>query len=219
MNVDAPDQTGSEDEKLKGSPLYGGVIAFLSSLCCTVPLIAVILGFAGVPFLLRLSKFRPYFIVLSLILMGGALWWTWRRNRSCCVTREQQKRLNRTLTIMAGAYLIVFLGLSYGLGALVNQYDAPSATVGRKQSLSEGAIGNATRRLDVKVADLDCAACSTTIPAFLIRQPGIEDAKVNYPEGTGYVLFDDSITKEQVVAKFADAGYKVEITGESRLAN
>ncbi len=205
----------NEEEKLKGSPLQGGLIAFLSSLCCTVPLIAVIFGFGGVPFLLRLTKFRPFFIALSLVVMAGALWWTWRRNQSCCVTREQQKRLNRTLTMMTGVYVVVFLGLAYGVPALVTQ----GQTSAIAQNGIETSVGVATNRVDVKVEGLTCSTCPASIRSLLTAEAGIQDAQVSYPEGTGYVLFDDSITKEQVVAKFADAGYEVEITSESKLAN
>ena len=219
MNTDPTGHTPSEEEKLKGSPLQGGLIAFLSSLCCTVPLIAVIFGFGGVPFLLRLTKFRPFFIALSLVVMAGALWWTWRRNRGCCVTREQKKRLNRTLTMMTGVYVVTFLGLAYGVPALLAQAQTP-AVAQNGVGAPGGAAGEvATKRIDVKVEGLTCSACPASIRSLLTAEAGIQDARVSYPEGTGYVLFDDSITKEQVVAKFTDAGYEVEITGESKLAN
>lgn len=207
----------SEEEKLKGSPLHGGVIAFLSGFCCIVPLIAVILGFGGVPFLLRLTKFRPFFIVLSLVVMAGALWWTWRRNQSCCVTREQQKRLNRALTMMTGAYVVVFLGLAYGVPALVTQVQTfATAQNGIKMPVADGA---ATKRIDVKVEGLTCPTCPASIRSLLTAEVGIQEARVSYPEGTGYVLFSDNITKEEIIAKFTDAGYKVEIISESKLAN
>ncbi len=207
----------SEEEKLKGSPLHGGAIAFLSSLCCTVPLIAVIFGFGGVPFLLRLTKFRPFFIALSLVVMAGALWWTWRRNQSCCVTREQQKRLNRTLMMMTGVYVVVFLGLAYGVPALVAQVETSAIARNGIEMPVAGEV--ASNRIDVKVEGLTCPTCPASIRSLLTAEAGIQDAQVSYPEGTGYVLFSDNITKEEIIAKFTDAGYEVEITSESKLAN
>ena len=79
--------------------------------------------------------------------------------------------------------------------------------------------GEATKRIDVKVEGLTCASCPATIRSLLTAEPGISDARVTYPDGNGYVLFNDSVSKEEIIAKMSDAGYKVEITGESKLAN
>lgn len=79
-----------EQAEIKGSPFYGALVAFLSSLCCLLPLAAILFGFSSLPFLLKITTLRSYFIAGSLIVMAGVLWWTWRRNQSCCSTAEKK---------------------------------------------------------------------------------------------------------------------------------
>jgi len=203
----------AEASEIKGTPFYGAGIAFLSSLCCLLPLMAVLLGFGGLPFLLKLTTLRPYFIGFSLIVMAGVLWWTWSRNRSCCTTAEKKRRLYFILAAMTAAYLVVFAGLSLVLPSFVTNYAQTAENPGDNAAAKEFI---AMTRLDVTVEGMSCPTCPATIRSLIMSEQGVKDARFSYPDGKGYVVFDESkITKGKIIEVLAQGGYQLTITRET----
>jgi mercuric ion transport protein len=59
--------------------IVGSVLgSFLASACCIVPLVFAILGISGAGFALRFEPLRPYLLVLTYGLLGGAFYMTYR---------------------------------------------------------------------------------------------------------------------------------------------
>ena len=61
--------------------LVGG---FLASVCCIVPLAFALLGLSGAAFALRFEPLRPYLLVLTFGLLGGAFYLTYRPVKAGC---------------------------------------------------------------------------------------------------------------------------------------
>ncbi len=202
-----------EEEKIKGTPIFGAVFGVLASLCCAGPLVALTLGLGSVPFLVGLSRYRPYFIALSFVLMAGALWWTWKRNSSCCVTSEQKKRLYMTMTSITGAYLIVFLSLTYALPLLTNQYQAINNT----KTTSKNMIV-ANKRVDLEIGGMTCSGCVTTVGSMLNEMKGVKEAKINFYDGTAVILINDAVfNKKEMITALNSFGYEGKIVSETQL--
>ena len=65
--------------------MAGSVLAgFLASLCCIVPLAFALLGLSGAAFALRFEPFRPYLLLLTFALLGGAFYLTYRPESAAC---------------------------------------------------------------------------------------------------------------------------------------
>ena len=61
--------------------VFGG---FLASVCCIVPLAAALLGISGAAFALRFEPLRPYLLLLTYGLLGGAFYLTYRPAKAAC---------------------------------------------------------------------------------------------------------------------------------------
>ena len=66
---------------LKTRASLGGAVAaaLAAAACCVGPLIFALLGIGGAGFLVALEPYRPAFTVLTLGLLGGGFFWTYRR--------------------------------------------------------------------------------------------------------------------------------------------
>lgn len=70
----------AERATLAGSML-GGVLA---SACCVGPLVLSLLGVSGAAFAQRFEPWRPYLLVLTYGLLGGAFYLTYRPGGADC---------------------------------------------------------------------------------------------------------------------------------------
>lgn len=193
----------AQEEKVKGSPLAGALIAFFSSLCCLLPLAAILLGFGSLPWLLKLTTYHPYFIAVSVVALAALLWFTYQRNISCCSTEKRKRQLYLTLGLIALAYGLTFSFTSLALPALLNKYTEPKKAVAKPNVK--------IARLTMVVKGLSCPSCTNTIRSLLMQKPGVKDAQVLYPSGVGYVVYDPLVIKKsEIVNIIASRGYKVE---------
>jgi len=69
----------------KTAALAGSVVAsVLASVCCIVPLAFAMLGLTGAAFAVRLEPLRPYLLLLTYSLLGGAFYLTYRPGKVEC---------------------------------------------------------------------------------------------------------------------------------------
>lgn len=54
------------------------ISAFAASICCIGPLAAAFLGLTGLGALVRYERYRPFFTILTLALLAGAFYLTYR---------------------------------------------------------------------------------------------------------------------------------------------
>ena len=65
--------------KAQSATMFGSVISgVLASACCIGPLVFALLGISGAAFAHRFEPFRPYLLVLTYALLGGAFYLTYR---------------------------------------------------------------------------------------------------------------------------------------------
>lgn len=93
------------------------VTAFAASICCIGPLAAAFLGLTGLGALVKYERYRPYFTGLTLALLAGAFYLTYRpKPAAACAPgslcqeagADRVQRLNRVvLWIVTAAVLLV----------------------------------------------------------------------------------------------------------------
>ena len=96
--------------------------AFLASLCCIGPVIFALLGVGGIGSAARFEAYRPYFVGLTVILLGGAFYMTYGRRQACepgltCEVRGVGKA-NRIVLWVATVFALVFVAAPYLLSLL-----------------------------------------------------------------------------------------------------
>lgn len=57
------------------------------------------------------------------------------------------------------------------------------------------------RRLSLRIKDMHCGSCASSIEHAVKRQKGVIKAKIDYSKGVGTILYDpDIVNKEQIIA-------------------
>jgi len=75
--------------KAQSATALGSVIGgVLASACCIGPLVFALLGISGAAFAHSFEPFRPYLLVLTYGLLGGAFYLTYRPAKAECAPGE-----------------------------------------------------------------------------------------------------------------------------------
>ena len=224
--MDDKEQEIQPKEELKTKSTFGlGVgAAIIGSLCCTVPLMAIFVGFGSASILFSFSQYRPYFLALSFVLLAGALWWNWRRNKKCCQTKQAKERLLNITYTIAILYVLILGFLTYGVPKIVASYQASnkkqqvsSKQISKNQELktSSNQIGKNEVRLNVAIEGMTCPSCATGLNQLMMNKKGVIDASISYSSGKGYVVYDKGvINKEGVLKALKVTGYKIKLVSE-----
>lgn len=104
--------------------------AFLASLCCLGPLLFALLGIGGAGLLVKFEPYRPYFMLLTLGMLGAGFYFTYRKPRvaapaaasglACDCAHPGANRLGKVMLWAATALVIGFLAFPYLARALFN---------------------------------------------------------------------------------------------------
>ena len=116
-----PDDPAERTQKLLAvGGIVGGIAA---SSCCIVPLVLFSLGVSGawISTLTRLAPYQPYFIGVTLALIGCGFWLVYRARKTTCVegatcARRLPNRIDTTGLVVATVLV---------LGALAFDFLAP----------------------------------------------------------------------------------------------
>lgn len=98
----------------------GGIVgAIIASSCCVLPLLLVTLGISGtwIGSLTALEPYKPYFLVVTAILLGAGFWHVYIRPKKACADGSYCARLTSGRITQAALWLATVLAL---LAATVN---------------------------------------------------------------------------------------------------
>jgi len=66
--------------KMQKASLAGSLISgILASVCCIGPIVFAVLGIGGAGFILKFENYRPLFIVVAVIFLGTAFYFTYKK--------------------------------------------------------------------------------------------------------------------------------------------
>ncbi len=97
----------------EGWTVAGAAVAgLLASACCLGPVVAVVLGFGSAAFAVALEPYRPYLIALTLLLLGLAFYFVYRKPRAeacgpegACRTAPRERTLKVLLWVVTAIVL------------------------------------------------------------------------------------------------------------------
>jgi len=193
---------------MKLAGLTGLLTAFISSLCCTIPLLTLLVGATGsAGGWAWLEPLRPYNIALTV----GALGWAWyeqlkpRKTMECnCETKKtafwQTKSFLGVVTGMA-LLLLAFPSYSNFLYQDKNQATVQPAQTGTQQVAY------------VTIKGMSCEGCEHHIKQEVTKIKGVSAVDVSYQKGAATVKYDSKKTSLADIKKAVDGtGYKVTST-------
>lgn len=71
--------------RVESAAVVGSIVSgSLASLCCVGPLVFALLGISGAAFAHRFEPFRPYLLVVTYALLGGAFYFIYRPQPATC---------------------------------------------------------------------------------------------------------------------------------------
>lgn len=184
--------------------------ALAASVCCTIPLLFVILGMGGawVGTFTALQPYRPLFIVLALVFLGYAGYREYRITVGfqCDCKARVQGRMRR-------AFLAV--GLTASLGLIASPWiihsTVPASTAGLPAM-----DAYAVQEVVLEIEGMTCAACNITVRAALTNLDGVEEARVTYEPPQAIVTYDPArVSVEQMVEATTSVGYPSRVKTKS----
>lgn len=193
---------------MKTTGFIGVFTAFVSSLCCTVPLLAVLVGTSGsAGGLVWLESFRPYSVALTL----GALGWAWyeqlktKKMIDCgCDTKKPSFWQTKGFLGMVTAVALLLLTFPSYSNLLYGE---------RKQEVVQSSQQDSQKVAYVTIKGMSCESCEHHIKKEVNKLKGVSAIDVSYQKGAATVKFDSTKTSIADIKKAVDAtGYKVTST-------
>jgi mercuric ion transport protein len=183
------------------------VAAFAASLCCLGPLILAGLG-VGATVFSPLVALRPYFVVLSAILLAAGFYFVYRKPKAvaacegeaCAPNSRAHGWAKPALWLATLAVLALAMFPTYG-----------SKLVGQAQPRDPVAVATVATA-QFKIANMDCPVCADVIQHKLVATPGVLGADVLYPAGSATVKYDArKVAPAQLVQIIDTTGFKASV--------
>lgn len=195
-------------KNLSNKGLIGAVLAAAAaSVCCVGPLVLLGLGVSGawIGTLSSFEPFRPYLIILTLILLGYAFYQIYRKPKpvecpsgSHC-THTNSDRINK-ITLWTVTLLV--------LGLLSVPYLTPVLADNRHPVTANAEV----REVVLDVPGMSCASCPVTIRKSLEHVDGVIAANASFDTKTVIVRYDpDKISTRDLMIATSNAGYEATV--------
>lgn len=188
-------------EKTTLASVGGMSAAVIASLCCIGPLLVVFLGVGSIAAFSVFEIYRPYFIGLTVALIGLAFYLTYRKREVKCEDGTCKIESASTWAKTGVWTVAVLAGLAVGFPYLGF---APQASVNKAVDSTAVVILN--------IDGMDCKACAAGIEGSLANIKGVRKARVDFESGKATVEYDDMIVKPTVfVDRVNESGFKATI--------
>ena len=190
---------------MKLTGLVGLATALMSSLCCTVPLLAFVVGATGMAGNLTwLEPLRPYTIALTI----GALGWAWYQQEKPEKTIECACENKKTTSWQTKA----FLGGVTGVALLLLAFPSYSNWFyqDKAQTVGQAARTDTHQVAYVTIKGMTCAGCEQHVKSEVTKLKGVTGATVSYPKSQAVVRFNPKQTSVAAIKKAVSVtGYQV----------
>jgi mercuric ion transport protein len=170
---------GKDNKVLSGSGL---LLAVTSSLCCIVPLLAMIGGAGGmVSAFSRAAPLRPYLLAATALVLGFSFYRAYRPQRKDdCGCEERKSGLQSKTFLWVVAVVSVLLStFPYYAGVFEGRVASP--VVASTPNVQQAVI---------RIKGMGCADCEGLVNHALLQRKGVQDVHTSYAKGEAVVHFD-----------------------------
>jgi copper chaperone CopZ len=180
--------------------------AITASLCCIGPAVLAALGASSLGAFAAFEKFRPFFIGLTVVLLGLAFYLTYRKRQvvcedgSCKITGAGRwNKMGVWSATLIAALAIAYPYIAAKSSAATNAAFLPKATV------------------VLEIKGMTCNACASHIQTALSEIKGVARASVEYETGKGVVEYDPALVQpEALIKRVKETGYKATLTQDNK---
>ena len=181
------------DGKLIGAGLFTAIAA---SMCCITPVLALIAGTSGLASTYSwLEPFRPYFISLTILVLGFA--WYQKLNRKkqidCNCETEKKPKFSQSKKFLAivTAFAILMLALPYYSGIFFPKPEKQTKVMDKSN----------IQKTMFTISGMTCASCEEHVTNEVNKLAGIISSNASYKNGNAIVEFDSSKTNVSEIEK------------------
>lgn len=211
--------SAKQHDRAKKLTLGGAVLAALAaSSCCVGPLILAALGIGGAGAFAALGAYRTYILAVTAVMLAGGFYLTYRKPRAvtaggdacgCEQPRPKAGRAGKIGLWVATAVVVAFAAAPNLLACFASRgNDAAVATT----------AGTAVEHATIRVAGMDCEACSVHIRGALTKVGGFRDMKLDLKAQTVTVAYEPAAGRLQAyVAAINGLGYEASLPGLKKL--
>ena len=184
--------------------------ALASSLCCIMPVLAILAGTTGIASTFAwLDSARPYFIGSTALVLGFAWYQKLNQQRQSntkqpdcnCETNDNisffQTKTFLTMVTFLSILLLTFPSYSHIFFKKAENY----AVIDQTSKFSQA---------EFTIKGMTCSGCEHHVKSEINKLKGILDVKVSYEKSNAFVKFDSSKTTILEIEKAINStGYKV----------
>lgn len=193
----------------------GGAVfaAIASSLCCVLPLVAVVFGLGAFGAASVFDTLRPYLLVLAFTALAFSFYRVYFRREECaegeaCAAKPVNK-MNQVL-LWAGFLVISAFALApYYTGYLMAAASNPSQLLSKAMPAASSEENQANKTVVIEVEGMTCAGCEPHINETLRKLNGVVSAEASYENKNVKVVYNPKqITLERIKKAIDEIGYK-----------
>lgn len=190
------------DNKLIGAGLLS---AFAASLCCITPLLALIAGTSGFASTFSwLEPFRPYFIGLTILVLGFAWYQKLKPKKQIdcnCETENKPKFIqSKTFLGIVTCFAIFTLAFPYYSSIFYPKTEKRIIVMDKSN----------IQKVEFTISGMSCASCEEQVNLKVNQLMGIFSSNASYKNENAIVEFDNSKTNISEIEKVINAtGYSV----------
>lgn len=190
------------DKRLLGTGL---LTALTASLCCITPVLALIAGTSGLASTFSwLEPFRPYFIGLTVLVLGFA-WYlklTQKKQIDCdCETEEKPTFIQSKIFLgIVTAFAIVMLAFPYYAYIFYPRTEKQVIVVEKSN----------VQTVEFTISGMTCSGCEEHVNHEVNKLTGIISSNASYKNSNAIVEFDNSKTNiAEIESAINGTGYSV----------
>jgi len=185
-------------------PNLGILTALASSLCCIMPVLAIIAGTSGLASTFSwLEPARPYFIGATVLVLGFSWYQKLKPQQidDCGCHVEQKAPFMQTKTFLSIVTVVSALLLSFPSYAHIF-FPKPENQTVASQTMT-------VQKVEFKIEGMTCTGCEHHVKSEINKLKGITEVIVSYEKGNAIVSFDNKqVTINDIIKAINSTGYK-----------
>jgi len=192
--------------KIENELIGAGLLtAILASLCCIVPVLALIAGISGLASTSSwLEPFRLYFIGLTILVLGFAWYQKLKPKKQIgcnCNTEEKPKFIQTKMFLgIITVFAIVMLVFPYYSNIFYPKTEKQIIVVDKSN----------IQRAEFTISGMTCVSCEEHVNHKVNKLSGILSSNASYHNGKAVVEFDNSkINITEIKKAINSTGYSV----------
>lgn len=206
------------------------IVAVASSLCCILPVVAVVFGLGAFSVASTFESLRPYLLLVVFVALAFGFYQTYFRRKKCeddqaCATKPVGI-VNQIVLCTATIFVLAIVAFPYYSGRLltalekssVSQTEVPNSSVEKTaedqpvQSNDQLPVAESEaqnlKTVVIAVEGMTCEGCASQLNVALKRVKGVVSAEASYPNKNVTVVYNPKqVTIERIRKAIYDAGY------------